>query len=29
VDQELDRWAEVLRAHLDVPAIYRLLEGKE
>ncbi|MGH9368174.1 MAG: cobyric acid synthase [Thermoanaerobaculia bacterium] len=29
VDQELDRWAEVLRAHLDVPAIYRLLEEKE
>jgi adenosylcobyric acid synthase len=29
VDQELDRWTEVLRAHLDVRAIYRLLEGKE
>ena len=28
VDQELDRWTEVLRAHLDVPAIYRLLEAK-
>jgi len=29
VDQTIDRWTEVLRAHLDVPAIYRLLEGKE
>jgi adenosylcobyric acid synthase len=29
VDRELDRWAEALRAHLDVSAIYRLLEGEE